>query len=1555
MSSIDERIVRMKFDNQGFESGVQTTMGTLEKLKNALKFEKVSEGASKISEGLQKLKSIGIGELNSGVDSASVKFSTLGVIGTTALANITNSAVNAGKNLVKSLTLDPITTGFSEYETKMGSIQTILANTAHHGTTLEDVNKALGDLNTYSDKTIYNFQEMARNIGTFTAAGIDLDTSTAAIKGIANLAAISGSSSQQASTAMYQLSQALAAGKVSLADWNSVVNAGMGGKVFQDALIRTSEQLGTGAEAMIEKYGSFRESLTKGEWLTTEVLTETLKQLSGAYTEADLIAQGYTESQAKQIMDLAKTGESAATEVKTFTQLMDTMKESVQSGWAQTWEHIIGGKDQSTKLLTGISEAFNNLIQPSTDARNAMLKFWNENGGRDAVIKGLSNVFEGLGKGLGAVRDAFREVFPPMTGQKLVELSKGFLDLTKNFKMSDETANKIKSTFKGLFTVIDFGKNIVTTLFSAFGSAMGVVGALGNAFLSVTSSISEFISSIGKAINESKMFEKVSSAIDTAFSSLENVFKGLGNFIQSVFDSLGKIDLTSFFSGIGDAAGFIAQGLKSVFDGIGKAIGNFNLNGLMTLLQAMFAGGLIKSMRDLFANIRDSFDNVAKSLGSFKEVAGTVKDTLGEVKNTLVAYQNELEASKLMKIAAAIALLAAALVMIASIDADDMGNAISAIMILMGALTLMTNALTAMQAKKIGNGKGLMGILGGFGFLKQMGLATMLLGISASILILAAAVKTLSELKWDEIGRGLTGVAGLLLILVAASKLMSTQTAGLTKTAAGLIVLSVAIRMLVDVVKELGDLKPEELFKGLIGLGVLMSELALFSDLLNGGKNMISQAAGLLVLAAAINAFAVAVGSFAKMDTGSMIQGLAGVGAVLLELGVFMKLTSKSPMMMASAAAITVLAVAMNILAGAVRSFASMNAEELAIGLMGLAGSLLAIAAAANSMKSAKLAASAVGVALMGAALLIVAEAVRAFGSMQLETLAIGILGMSASLLVLAVAMEAMTMGLPGAAAMLVMSAALAIFIPQLMTLSTIDPTGLAIALLAMAGAFLVLGGAAALLTPVLPALLGLAAVIAVLGAGAALAGAGLMLMGTGLSLIVAAGSAGLVLFVEMIRQLIGLLPQLATSLGEAFVNLVLTIGQSMPQILQVVGDTITGILTKIIELIPQIFDLAVQLISTFCMAVATCIPQIIQTGIDVVLALINGLAQNVGAIIQAGVDLINALAEGIRSNGPAVIDAIQNLLMALLELLWAAAKDFLKAAWDWIKNLASGIGQKAGEVDSKVNSIITNAITKAASAVGKWLKTGIDWIANLISGIGQKASQVDTKVNQIITSAVKTAGSKVSEFVKAGADMIGGMIKGIGQKAGELAQKAASAAKSALDAAKSALGIQSPSREFMKVGKYSIQGLAIGLEKNSRIAENSAESVSQKVLDTTSSILAKVSDAMSNDIDASPTISPVMDLSNIEKGSKRIGDLLNNNEYAIGAKTSAIMSSSIGTIQNGNDNSDILHALKDLKGALSNANSTTYRIDGITYDDGSNVSSAVETLVRAAKIERRI
>lgn len=405
---VDERIVEMRFDNRQFESNVSQSMSTLQKLKRSLKLDGASKGIDDIN---RAAKSVDMNPLGRGVEAVSAKFSALQVMGTTALVNITNQAVNAGKRIVSALTIDPVKSGFQEYETQINAVQTILANTQKEGTTITDVNAALDELNAYADKTIYNFTEMTRNIGTFTAAGVKLDTSVNAIQGIANLAAVSGSTSQQASTAMYQLSQALASGTVKLMDWNSVVNAGMGGQVFQDALKETARVHGIAIDQMVEDEGSFRETLSKG-WLTADILTETLQKftlategLTNEQIQANremLRSKGYTEEQIDEIFKLGNTATNAATKVKTLTQLWDVLKEAAQSGWSQTWRLIIGDFEEAKAIFTPLADFFTNIIGKMSDARNELLE--------SAFAKGFSELSEKFNAMLKPAKEAMNAV-----------------------------------------------------------------------------------------------------------------------------------------------------------------------------------------------------------------------------------------------------------------------------------------------------------------------------------------------------------------------------------------------------------------------------------------------------------------------------------------------------------------------------------------------------------------------------------------------------------------------------------------------------------------------------------------------------------------------------------------------------------------------------------------------------------------------------------------------------------------------------------------------------------------------------------------------------------------------------------------------------------------------------------------------------------------------------------------------------------------------------------------------------------------------------------------
>lgn len=1601
----------MEFNNQGFESGVKTTLNSLKNLNEKLKMNEGSKGLDNISKAASKVNLNGLGQ---SVETVKAKFSTLGVVGATVLSNITTSAMNAGKNMVSALTIDPIKDGFNEYETKMNSIQTILTNTAHQGTTLEDVTKTLNELNNYADKTIYNFAEMTKNIGTFTAAGVDLDTSTAAIKGIANLAAASGSTSAQASTAMYQLSQALATGKVSLQDWNSVVNAGMGGKLFQDALIRTSEVMGTGADAAIKKYGSFRDSLTKGQWLTGDVLTETLKQISGAYTEAELKAQGYTDAQAKAIMQLAENATKAATEVKTVTQLFDTMKESVGSGWAQSWEYIIGDKDQATKLLTSISDGFNNIIQPSTDARNAMLKFWNENGGRDDVIKGITNIVQGVGKGLGAIKDGFRDVFPPMTGEKLVQISEGFKNLTEKFKMSDSTASKIKNTFKGVFSVLNLGKNAVTTLFKAFSPLTNVFSSIGKVLLTITSGIGKFASSINDAANKSNFFGKVSDGISAGINAIGSVISGAGKAITSFFDYLSKLDFSKVFGTIGSALQGIGNGIAPILQGIGKALGSIDFGAIFGMLNTLLAGGIFKTIKGSLDTLKATVKESTSFFGAIKQAGNAVTDVLNSVGDALTAWSQNIRAGTLLKIAAAVGILALSLATLSTIDDAGLNTALT------GITALFVELIGAMAyLEKIDMTKG---------FLKMGGLATAMIGLATAILLLSASMKILSGLNWEEIAKGLISIAGLMLTMSAAVKLMDGSSKGLIKTATSMIIFGAAIAVFASSVKSLGNMDTDNLVQGLVGIGAVLTEMVAFSKLMDGVKMGLGNAAAILVLAAALNVLASAVSQFGNMDLSALVQGLAGIGVILTGLSVFSRFGTTSGGIITTAIGLTALAVALNLMVPAVKGMGSISWENLAKGLLGMAGSLVVLGTATALISGGKLSLVAVGVGLMSASLLVLSAALQSFASMSWESLAVGLVALAGSLTILGVAMYAMSGCILGATAMVIMAGALALLTPQLMALSSLSLQQVGIGLLALAGAFTVIGVAGLLLTPVVPTLIALAGAISLLSLSCALIGAGLLAFGTGLTLVGAAAAGSGFAILEFIRQLLNLLPTLGTKLAEAVTNLITGFANGLPQILTAVTQLVTGLLQAITNCIPQIITTATQLVVALGTAIANAAPmlmsaaarlilailegiatnigQIVSKGAEVVVNFLNGIAENLGQVIQAGMNLaikfINGVANGLRSNSAALSSAIVNLLSAMgtaaLSILGALAGSFLKAGAALIKGIISGIKGAIGGVGSAVKGVLSSAKSALGGAGSALVSAGKSLISGFINGVRGMFGAAGNAARGVLNTCKSALGSAGSALVSAGRALINGFVNGIRGMIGAVggairsvisaAKSAASGAASALvsagrnlinglasgirsgisaaknaissgissvvSKAKAILKIHSPSRVFMEIGRYTVLGLAKGLTKYASVANKPAEGLAQSVINSTNKALDAASKVLNSDMDANPVITPVMDLSKVHNGANAINNLLSNRTMSI-ASVSGGISKSIGSVQNGVSNEEIVSAIKDLKNGLGNTSNTTYQINGITYDDGSNITNAVETLVRAAKMERRI
>ena len=1326
--TIDERVVEMRFDNKQFEQNVQTSISSIEKLEKSLNLKGASKGLEDVNVAA---KNCNMTPLSNAVETVKMRFSALEVMAMTALSNITNSALNAGKNIVSALTIDPIKTGFQEYETQINAVQTILANTQSKGTTIDQVNAALDELNKYADQTIYNFTEMTRNIGTFTAAGVDLDKSVTSIEGIANLAAASGSNAQQASTAMYQLSQAIAAGKVSLQDWNSVVNAGMGGQLFQDALKRTAEHFGVNMDAMIEKYGSFRASLTEGGWLTTEVLTETLTQLSGAYSEADLIAQGYTEEQAREITKLAKTALDAATKVKTFTQLWDTLKESVQSGWTQSWEIIIGDFEEAKELLTEVSNSLGNMVNASAEARNKMLQDWKELGGRTALIEAVRNAFEGVLNIVKPVKEAFRDVFPPITGEQLYNLTVGLQELTEKFKIGEETANNLKRTFKGVFALFDIGLQGIKALVGGFADLIGYVAPAGDGILGFTAGIGDFIVGIDEAIKSSDAFNK---AIEGIGNFLKPIADGVKTFVKTIADAFSEfanVD-TSGLNNFADKVQtrfepFVKLGelVKKAFGNLGEAIltafDTASFDPILDLINTGLFSAILIGVKKFINSLSEITENGGGILGSFKDI-------LDGVKGSLEAWQSSLKAGTLLKIAGAMAILTAAIVALSLVDSGKLNASL-------GALSVLFVELLGSMAifEKIMNGVAI----------KGMGQLTIaMIGLSTAVLILAGAVQKLSGLDWDGLLKGLVGVAGLSAILVTSATALSKTSKGLIKGSAGLVVFAAAIRVLVEAVEDLGALDAGSLAKGLIGVGVLCTELALFLKTTDLDGMGVLKGTGLVLLAASINILANAVGAFGTLDISSLLKGLSAVAVVLTELAVFTKVTANAKHVISTATAMTILGAAMLVFGEAVEKMGNLSWGEIGRGLTTMAGSLAAVTVAMNLLPKGMMS-KATGMVEVGAALLIIGEAVRNMGGMSWEEIARGLVTLAGSMTILVVALNAMRGALPGAAAVLTVSAALAVFTPVIKTLGNMSWESIAKGLVALAGSFTVLGVAGVALGPLTPAILGLSAAIAVLGVGCLAAGAGILAFSTGLSALAVSGAAGAASLVVAVSSILSLIPLLFEAIGEGILSLAGVIANGGPAIAEAFTVLVLAAVEALVTAAPAVVDGLFVLIDSVLSALVEHTPTIVEQLFDILIGIIQAITTKLPELIKAGVELLMAFFDG-------VIDALSGIDVNVL-VKGIAGIGLLSAIMLALSAVASLVpGAMIGVLG--MGAVIAE-LALVLAAVGALAQIpGLEWLI----GEGRKLLQgIGTAIGQFVGGIVGGFMSGVSsQFPQIGADL---------------------------------------------------------------------------------------------------------------------------------------------------------------------------------------------------------
>ena len=680
MATIDERVVSLKMNNKQFLSAIKESASSMDRLKESLKMQGAADGLSRIGE---IAKNTTLGDLATKALDIGKNMTVMQGLAVTAFGGIGVAALNAGRSVVSGF-IGTIKDGFNEYELKMRAIQTIMANTVEKGTTLSEVKTSLAELNTYADKTVYSFSDMTHAIGLFTAAGVDLQTSVASIKGLSNLAAASGSTAQQTATAYTQLSQAIAAGAVHLQDWNSLVQAGMGGESFRNALIETSRMMGTGYDEAIAKDGNFRESL-KEDWLTAQVMTTTLTALTNDLSEAQLVEMGYSEEQAHKLKQFAQGAFDAATKIRTFSQLVDTTKEAIGSGWAETFEILFGDFEEASVLFTSIGDWLGGVIKASADARNGFLQMWKDLGGRTALVQGLANIFWAIVKVLGQIGTAFRRVFMNATAEGLVRITKAFENFTSKLIITNNFAEKLEWTFTGVFSIFHIFATILGEVAQViFTVASHIVQALFPAFTGINSGVFQITKVLGKAIYWfDQWFTKLDlggKILKLLLPPIDLVGKAIKWVSDKIHDFIMWIDFTGKVKGAGEGLknlaskfGLVKDALKnsvigrefsaamdSIHSGVDKAKSKINefagsvgdklkakLISGKAALSDYFKGfnlGDMSSAEAIVASLGTKFDELGQKL-KISEKVQWLKEKLVELKEVLIETWNTIQNS----------------------------------------------------------------------------------------------------------------------------------------------------------------------------------------------------------------------------------------------------------------------------------------------------------------------------------------------------------------------------------------------------------------------------------------------------------------------------------------------------------------------------------------------------------------------------------------------------------------------------------------------------------------------------------------------------------------------------------------------------------------------------------------------------------------------------------------------------------------------------------------------------------------------------------------------
>ncbi len=1170
MANVDERIVNMTFNNKDFEKGIATTTNSLAGLDKALNLDGAKNALKNFD---TSAVTNGVGRISDAVDKVGIRFNAMYVIAASALGHLTIQAVNTAENFLKSFSTDQVAAGWQQFEAQITSVQTLMNST---GLDESSIDTYFNTLNDYANKTVYSIGDMTGALAKMTNAGIDINTATPAIQGIANLVALAGQGTQALGVALYNLPQSLGSGFLQTIDYKSLVNANIATSSWKDQLVSLSVAMGTlrdngdgtfttltgASEKAYTKQALFNDALSEG-WATSQVLLASFNQL----------ADGNDALGSKAL--------AAAQDVKSFSMMMDTLSSNVATGWSQTFRLLIGNLDESKKLFTPLTNAIGDVLQKSSDARNAILAIWHGGGADDPssgyamVIQGFKNIWTAFWKIVTPIQDAWHEVFPPQLGETLIKLSKIFQDLTAKLIISDGAASNLHAIFKVLFTVLKFGVDIVTGVVKVAAHLLGIIFDLIKGVGGFITPILTFVRSLipvskaadGAGWSISSLFDllvKFEQFIDGKLvGAMEAGAKAFGTWLNSGGPKKALIDMMNALIQFGQAVVWVtkilfegdythspfftedskfvdilfkiregaitaAKAIVDFFKNVGKNFSNMtkiiqdNLkNGFSNVnWDAVLAAlnlGLLGAITVAIIRMVSSLTNVFKGTGGILQ---SFSNVIGQLGDTLKAFQSKLKAEALKEIAIAILILAGGLLVLSLIDPERLIPAAAAMVTVVGMLVGTMAAIDKMSG------------LGVKDTAKLILMALALQVLAQAILIMSAAVAILGRMSWEELAKGLGSVAILLTGVLIAVKVFSNKqvTKDISVAALALLEIAYAMQMLIIPIVALGLLPFHVLVQGMAAVAVALAGMLVAVKILSNKKttkDIAIASLSLLSFAAALNMLIIPIVTLGLLPFNVLLQGMIAVGIALAALVGVVLLLGTGEMKTAApiaALSILVLAAALNMLIIPIVTLGLLPFDKLVQGMVAVGIALVVLSALMIGIGFAGPAALigaaamvALGIAMVGFGIAMVAFAV----SIVILTGAIAALGaMPVEVVVAGITALAAIFGVLGAAALIVgpLSPLLLLIAASVITLAiafALVAVSIAIlgpALIPLTAGLLAFAAASGPILNSAPAMLAIGGALIVLGAGALVAGAGLIVLGAGF-VVLSAGLALLALF----------------------------------------------------------------------------------------------------------------------------------------------------------------------------------------------------------------------------------------------------------------------------------------------------------------------------------------------------------------------------------------------------------------------------------------------------------